>query len=118
GLTATVAGPTIATAGDFLKLTVGNVQQAAQGDETHFGRELVKFVQANTPGQSLWYARTAFQRILFDNMQRMADPEADKAFRRLERFYDREYGQDYWWAPGEAAPDHLPQLQDAFGGDE
>jgi hypothetical protein len=118
GLTATVAGPTLATAGDFLKLTVGNVQQLAAGDETHFGRELTKFVQANTPGQSLWYARTAFQRILFDNLQRMADPEADKAFRRLERFYEREYGQDYWWAPGEAAPDNLPQLQDAFGGDE
>jgi hypothetical protein len=96
--------------GDVLDLTVGNVQQVVTGEETGAGREAVQFLERYTPGVSTFYARLAMQRIVFDNLRRMADPDAEKRFRRIKRKAMREKNQGYWWGPGEAAPKRTPDL--------
>lgn len=118
GLMSTLAGPTLTTGSDALKLTVGNVQELLAGKDTNAGKEAVRFIGANTPGSSLWYSRLAFQRIILDEMQQMVDGDAREDFSRMEAKARKDFGQDYWWAPGESQPDRAPNIAATLGGDE
>lgn len=100
GFASTLAGPTIDRFNDFWNLTAGNAIQLGSGEKTHFGRELVKFARGNVPGGNIWYLRLAFEREVLDQIQYLADPEANKAFKRQQQFFQRNYGQSYFWAPG------------------
>lgn len=104
GFSTTLAGPVVQRANDIWNLTAGNAVQLASGEKTHFGRELVKFLRGNTPGSNIWYMRLAWERLLFDQMQHVVDPEANKAFKRQQQFWKREFDQEYWWKPGQAMP--------------
>jgi hypothetical protein len=104
GFSTTLAGPVIQRANDLWNLTGGNAIQLASGEKTHFGRELVKFARGNVPGSNIWYLRLAFERTVFDQLQFLADPEANKAFKRQQQFWRREYGQEYFWKPGQMTP--------------
>jgi hypothetical protein len=84
--------------------------------ERAIGADLARFVRMNTPGTTLWYARLAKDRLLWDRLQWWADPHAARRFRQAERRALREYEQEFWWAPGEAAPRRAPALQTAIGG--
>lgn len=100
----TLAGPVVQRANDLWNLTGGNAIQLASGEKTHFGRELVKFARGNIPGGNIWYLRLAFERTVLDQAQWLMDPEANKAFKRQQQFWKREFGQDYFWRPGEMLP--------------
>lgn len=115
GLAETVAGPVVGLIDDSLKLTAGNLYELATGEDTKFASETVKFVQRYAPGSSLWYSRLAMERMLFDQLQLMADPNAKSKMRRTETKYRNEFGQRYWWAPGETEPDRAPDIGAAFG---
>lgn len=109
GLGATLAGPQVGFINDFLNLTVGNAYELAIGEETKFGREAVTFAQRYTPGSSAWFARLALERLVWDNLKKMVDPEADASFRRFQRKRLREFNQEHWWAPGENLPERAPE---------
>lgn len=114
GLAQTIAGPVFGLGDDVLKLTVGNLYQAATGQDTNAASEMVKFTQRYMPGSSLWYARLALERKVWDQLQLMVDPKARSKMRRLETKTRREFGQDYWWGPGDTAPSRGPRLSEAF----
>lgn len=110
GLAETVAGPVVGFADDVRKLTIGNIVQASQGEDTNIARETIRFVGRYTPGSSLWYARLGVERMVLDQMQLYADPKARSNMRRLESRYRREYGQRYWWRPGKTEPSRAPDI--------
>jgi len=114
GMAETVAGPVVGAGDDLLKLTVGNLYQAATGQDTKKAGELVKFTQRYTPGSSLWYGRLALERGLWDQMQLMTDPKAKSKFRRLESRARKQTGQKYWWGPGDTTPSRSPEISRAF----
>lgn len=114
GLAETVAGPVVGFADDLRKLTLGNIVQASQGEDTNAARELIKFAGRYTPGASLWYSRLALERMVLDQMQLYADPKARSNMKRLESKMRREYGQKYWWRPGKTAPSRAPDLSNAL----
>ncbi|MET3601054.1 hypothetical protein [Martelella mangrovi] len=116
GFSTTLAGPVVERANNLWNLTGGNAIQLASGEDTKFGRELNRFLRSNTPGSTIWYWRLAWERILFDQMQYLMDPEANKAFKRKQRFYEREFGQEFWWKPGEMRPERGPDVGAAAGG--
>ena len=116
GLKATVAGPSVGMLDDLRNLSVGNLVELASGEDTNFGAELVKFASRYTPGTSIWYLRAGFERLMFDTVQDWIDPKAAARWRRKSRLYEREYGQQYWWSPGELTPDRAPSIANAFGG--
>ncbi|GAB2493889.1 hypothetical protein [Arenimonas alkanexedens] len=103
-------GPVAGLAEDILKLTQGNVMEAAQGKETNAGAEVVKFVRSNTPGANLWYSKAALDRLVFHQLQEYFSPGY---LRKMKRRADKEFGQSYWWEPGEVAPDRAPDLEKA-----
>jgi hypothetical protein len=108
GLARTIAGPTADVVAGALSLTSGNMAEWLQGEKTNAGREAVRFMGGNTPGGSLWYLRAAYERVVLDNLQRMADPDAASAFRRRISKQKKDFGNDFWWRPGKSLPDRAP----------
>lgn len=76
-----------------------------------------KFARDEMPGGSLWYARLAFDRIVTDQIQEAIDPDYRKSWRRMDK-RAREQGTDFYWAPGETAPERAPDFENAFGGQD
>jgi len=114
GLAETIAGPVVGFANDVRKLTLGNIIEAAQGEDTKIASEMINFAQRYTPGASLWYMRLGLERMVFDQAKLWADPDAGKKIRRTKRKYAREYGQDFWWEPGEMLPERSPNIENIF----
>jgi hypothetical protein len=107
-------GPALGLARDVFNLTAQNAIQAAQGKHVNPGREASRFVERYTPGTNLWQSRLVTQRLLWNNLQRMLDPEAEKSFRRQAAAPQR-WGSEYWWAPGEIVPGGAPVYGDELG---
>jgi hypothetical protein len=114
-------GQLVADAG---RLTLGNVQQIAAGLDdgedmgeavagADIGRDLVEVGQRYVPLASLWWNRTAFQRLVADQLQLALDPEAEELFERRARRMERDTGQGQWWARGEMAPERAPDWSTA-----
>lgn len=104
------SGPTVGGIIDpLMNLTLTNAGQAAQGKETNIGREGLRFVKGLTPGTNAWYGKLALQRMLLDELDELADPDVRQARRRMERTAD-DQGTEFWWAPGEDAPERAPNL--------
>lgn len=115
GLAETVAGPVVGLANDVRNLTIGNIQQFITGEDTNAAREMVDFAAKYTPGASLWYVRLGIERLIVDQARLMVDPDAANKMRRLERKYQTERNQEYWWRPGQTAPSRAPDVQNIFG---
>lgn len=117
-----VTGPTLATVVDpLVNLTLGNVGELARGEDTNAGREAVRFLKNNIPGGNAWYAKTAMNRMLLDELDAIADPDVNQAWARMDR-RAQDQGTGYYWQPGEAAPDRGVDFgngampEGAFGG--
>jgi hypothetical protein len=115
GLEATIAGPVVGLANDIKDLTVGNIQQAARGEDTKIASETISFAARYTPGSSIFYIRAALERLVVDRLDMLANPNSIKDMQQLERKYMREYGQQYWWRPGQMTPDRAPDIGAAAG---
>lgn len=114
GIQGTIAGPVFGLLNDSFSLTFGNLKELAQGKDTNFGAELVKFIGRYSPGSNIWYTRLALERYILNNLQEAIDPKASKAFRRKEKFYRKTYDQKYWWKPGDNVPRRSPNIGEAF----
>lgn len=115
GIMSTLAGPLFGKANDFWNLSAGNAMQLASGEKTQFGRELVRFSKGLLPGGNLWYLKLGFERVVLDQLQYLADPEAADAFKRQQRYWANGTGQEFFWRPGEMAPQRAPDPTTVFG---
>ncbi len=106
----TAFGPAAGFVSDTWDLTAGNVNEALAGEETRAGRETARYAGRYNPLASLWWSRTAFNRVVIDQLQRLIDPEAEADFQRQTRRMEREYGQTQWWPEGQLTPDHAPGM--------
>ncbi len=105
-------GPVVGFAGDFKRLTVGNVQQVAEGKDPKLAAETIQFIKNYTPLMNLWYTRLALDHALFFHAQEAANPGY---LRRVRRRVERQQNQSWWWSPDENQP-KVPDLKEAFGG--
>ena len=95
----TLAGPVAGFIGDSINLTAGNLAQLASGEKTNAGKELAAFIQRYTPGSNAWYARLVFERIIFDTIEKLLNPNYDTDNRRRTNQMLSRTGQEYWWSP-------------------
>lgn len=102
-----LAGPVAGELEDIIGLTQGNLVQAAHRKDTNAGAEAVKFVKGNLPGANLWYAKAALDHMIFDRLQEYASPGY---LRKIEHRAQTEFGQSYWWEPGQVTPQRAPDL--------
>jgi hypothetical protein len=97
-------------------LTYGNVQQMIKGEDANVAGDVVGFARRYSPGISLWYTRLAYERLVLDQLEELADGSAARArWSRRESKMLREYGSRYWWESGEAAPDRAPDIGNITG---
>lgn len=115
GVGESLSGPVVSAANTARELTVGNINQAIKGEDLRLGRDVIRALKGNTPGGNIWYTQLLYQRLILDQLQKMADPEAEQDFRRIERYREQEFGNSYFWAPGDVAPERAPDLGAALG---
>jgi hypothetical protein len=115
-LAQTLAGPLASEAQLLTNLTLGNLLEYGQGEPTNAGRELTNYLRQRTPGAFVpWYIRTAYNRMVLDQLQEMLDPDAHKAMRRQIKNQKKLGGNEFYWRPGESSPERGPNLGAAFG---
>lgn len=112
GITQYLTGP---APGEIISAT-GDVAQWLSGNKDVNGKTLAQHIKAWVPGSSLWYTKAATDRLIFDNIQAMIDPNYRQSFKRYEQRMKKEFGQTFWWAPGDALPTRAPNMGRALGG--
>jgi len=119
GPISTMIGPVAGFIDDAHKLTVGNLERAADG-KLHvksgmddFAGDTIQFAKNYAPMINLWYTRLALDHLLFFHAQEAINPGF---LRRMEQRTQKENNQTFWWRPGDSVPQGLPDLSQAFGG--
>lgn len=106
------AGPVLGTAIDAVDLTLGNVGAALRGEETFFGADSIRFARGNTPFVNLWYVRAAIDHMIIHDLQEQVSPGY---LRRMRQRTHKDWGQEYWWDPGEGLPERSPNIEAITG---
>jgi hypothetical protein len=113
GLMSTLAGPILGEVGGTVDLARVGIHDLIFGEKRNgraFGQALAEYVKRWTPGSTLWYSRLATDRLIFDQVQMMIDPNYARAFDRQAARLKRDFGQSFWWQPGDATPARGPDL--------
>ncbi|AZY52834.1 hypothetical protein [Bordetella avium] len=105
-------GPVFGSAVDLANLTVGNAGQALQGKTTYAGAEALRFARGHMPFVNLWYAKSAIDHAGLQDLQEMLSPGY---LARMRQTAMKEWGQDYWWRPGQGAPARAPDFGNITG---
>jgi hypothetical protein len=95
----------------FVKGTLGNVQKMVFDDKSFgetFGQTGVDAL--NLLPYQTFYNRLAFERLVRDQMGRLANPKWDSNKQKAIRRKKRDTGQEYWWKPGQVEPARPPEL--------
>lgn len=94
------AGPVFG-AFDDLKNTFHAALESAfvEGKENEFAKELAANFKAYTP--KLWYTRVLQEQLMYNQINRLADPNFDHKMRLLERKMERKTGSEFWAKPYE-----------------
>lgn len=115
GFAETLAGPVGGLIGDVGRAVSSNAARAAEGKDPLLGRDVANFARRYTPGSTLWYTRLALDRLVWDQLQKVLDPEAEDLWRRQERQMRKDYGTASWWRRGQTSPDRTPNMSNIGG---
>lgn len=107
-----LAGPTIGSAATGVTALVQAGNAAANGKDTHLGAKMLNLGKGYLPFGNLWYGRAAFDHIVLQNAQEQLSP-GYLAHMRANSI--KQFGQDWWWAPGEFTPERAPDMRKALG---
>ena len=103
-----LAGPTM---GPLLEL--GLVQpltaakKAIEGKETHLLAQTVQDLKGFVPGGNIWYAKAAMEHLVWQQVMEAMSPGYLSSMRRRTA---KEYGQKWYWEPGEMVPERGPDF--------
>lgn len=104
GFMKTALGPVAGLVDDTWKTSWGQVQDAVAGEQPNVLGASAQFLKRYTP--DIWQTRL-FTDAVFDQLELMSNPDAQRRYNRIVRSRARDYGQDYWWKPGEVLPEGL-----------
>ena len=97
-----VGGPVFSMFGDMTDFALGDVLEMVQDGDADFSpmsKKGVDLLKKYTPGSSLWWARLALERQLWDRLSELADPDVYKRRSRAAKKQKTEYGNSYWYPP-------------------
>jgi hypothetical protein len=105
-------GPVFGDMAEFGNITLGNVGEALRGKETHTGAELLQYTKSHLPFVNLWYAKSAIDHAVLQDVQEILSPGY---LSRMKNRAQQDWGQKYWWSPGDMEPGRGPNLEAALG---
>lgn len=117
-LAGTLAGTGYGLLSDVLNLTTRNAMAEAEGKPSNSAGDVIRFMQRYLPGSNLWWAKTAVDRLFWSQLRLAADPQAPRDYARMQAKAQRDYGQRFWWRPGEMTPDRGPDFTAIAGGSD
>jgi hypothetical protein len=95
-----------------LVLPLTAAKKAMEGKDTHLLAQLTSRAKGFIPGNNVWYTKAATEHLVWQRVMEMMSPGYLNTIRSKTA---KEYGQDWWWRPGEAAPERAPNFPAAFG---
>lgn len=110
-----VAGGLVGFGQDVWKATGGAKLREIKGEKVNYGKEANKVLRRVVPKTPFPLVSVAFERMLMDEIQEATDPTAQRTFRERAKNARKNYGQDYWWAPGAKSARRAPNLLNAVG---
>lgn len=110
GIEQLLAGPVVNLAVDLFEVGEEGVKIAMGEDDTKLGKEFSDILKKWTPGNSIFFIRLAFERMLVDHLQELLDPDIHKSRRRTIRRFLKNENREYWWSPGETFPEDQPGI--------
>ncbi len=116
-----VAGPVVGSVSEAVyDLGFENLQEVAQGKDTHFGAEAFRWIRGHTPFVNLWYAKLAIDQAVLNQAQEFLSPGfLAKTRARMEK----QWSSSWWWEPDATGlatgdmtgPTRAPNLTEALG---
>lgn len=107
-----LAGPTLGPMMELLATQpLAAIKGQVEGKQTHFWAQEFQDLKGFVPGANLWYTKAAVDHILMQNVMETLSPGYLSSIRSKTQ---REYGQDWFWSPGEFAPHRPPDLNAAL----
>jgi len=110
-IVAAFGGPTVSMMADLTKFGVAPIREEFSDTQNvrtgTKGREAINVLRRWTP--STWWSRLAVDRLFWDKLQTLVDPDYRASWDRIEQRQQKNFGGGFWWGPGESAPTRLPQ---------
>lgn len=111
GILEALAGPTV---GPILEMGLVQPMQAAkarmEGKESHLAAQTIQDLKGFIPGGNIWYAKAALDHLIWQNVMETLSPGYLANIRARTQ---KEYGQRWYWEPGETTPDRAPDFMEA-----
>lgn len=96
-----MAGPIPGMAADIFSAATSPLRSAldetGKPSKTTFGKQALLGLQRHSP--STFYTKLAVDRMFWEKLQTLVDPDYRGSFRRMEQAAKKQ-GGGYWWAPG------------------
>jgi hypothetical protein len=93
-----IIGPAWDLGTGIVKLTGGNLIRAVDPEkDTQFSKDAAKLFQQYSP--KIAYTRLLQERLVYDQLNRMADPTYDSRMISMEKKMMKEKGQEFWYRP-------------------
>jgi hypothetical protein len=112
-----LGGPVVGMMSDATKLATSPIREEFNQDQKYhqstLGRSVISVAKRNTP--NTWYTRLAVDRLLWDKLQTLVDPDYRKSWSRTDRNMQRGEGNAFFWPQGESAPTRAPNFGTAIG---
>lgn len=108
GIEQLLAGPVVNLIVDVFEVGKEAFKMAVGEEDTKLGKEFSDIIKKWTPGNSIFFIRLAFERMLVDHLQEMLDPDIHKKRRNTIRKFYKNENREYWWSPGETFPEDQP----------
>lgn len=112
-LSSVVGGPVVSTFFQPIRALSQAAQDSAQGKDTHLSADMLKVAQSNTPIVNLWFWKTVWNRLIWDNLAENLSPGVTA---RNVRKSNQQYSNDFYWTPGTNQPQRAPDLSRVFAG--
>lgn len=109
-------GGVIGTASKTADLLMGEAQHLSSGDakDPNAAGKLFQIYRHFLPGADGWYTQAVMQHAMLDRLQAEVDPHAYDEWQRSQQFYNRNYGQQFWWGNNTTAPSRSPNFSSAW----
>ena len=103
-----LAGPTI---GPLLELAatqpMGALRKRMEGKESHLAAQSVQDIKGFIPGSNIWYLKQALDHMIWQQVLEALNPGYMASIRSKTL---KEYGQKWWYEPGEMLPERAPDF--------
>lgn len=108
-----ISGPTIGPLFELgIKQPWDALRAAIEGKETHLGAQTFGDIKGFVPAGNVWYAKAALDHLAWQQVMEQLSPGYLRSIRQRAA---KDYGQDWWWSPGEFTPDRGPDFGAAVG---